>query len=211
MEAVPRDQCTTPYACWHGIQRGPSPPSNGAAVFRAAGCPRGGGADRRSGATRPSAGWTQGQSFVVVTEPAGRETIAGLAGEQHYVDAGFDRWISGAPVHIVVCVSEAAYRRRYSENDKYDSADVDAQEWPVPFWWVDAGASMQNILLAAVDEGLAAGFLGIQSIGELTTFLGIPEDVSPIGVVTLGHPLPDRKSGSLKRGRRTDDVHWEGW
>ena len=30
----------------------------------------------------------------------------------------------------------------------------------MPYWWVDAGASMMLLLLAAVDEGLAAGFLG---------------------------------------------------
>lgn len=164
-----------------------------------------------AGRRAPSAGWTQGQSFIVVTEPEGRSVIARLAGEEEYTKAGFDPWISTAPVHIVVCVSEAAYRSRYSEEDKYGSDRVEEQEWPVPFWWVDAGASLQNILLAAVDEGIAAGFLGLQSLGGLATHLGIPDEVSPIGVVTLGHPLPDRRSGSLHRGRRTDDVHWERW
>ena len=33
-------------------------------------------------------------------------------------------------------------------------------EWPVPFWWVDIGATMQNIMLAAVNEGLGCGFVG---------------------------------------------------
>lgn len=164
-----------------------------------------------AGRRAPSAGWTQGQSFIVVTEPGTRSTIARLAGEEEYTAAGFDPWISTAPVHIVVCVSEAAYRRRYSEDDKYGSDRIEDQQWPVPFWWVDAGASMQNILLAAVDEGLAAGFLGLQSLAGLASHLGIPDEVSPIGVVTIGHPLPDRLSGSLRRGRRADDVHWERW
>jgi hypothetical protein len=34
----------------------------------------------------------------------------------------------------------------------------------------------------------------------------------PIGVVTIGYPLPDRKSGSLKRGwlARDDFARWTG-
>ena len=58
----------------------------------------------------PSAGFTQGQSFIVVTNPATRQAIAELAHEPEYVADGFDPWISSAPVHIVVCTSEAAYR-----------------------------------------------------------------------------------------------------
>ena len=164
-----------------------------------------------AGRRAPSAGWTQGQSFLVVTDPERRAEIGRLCGEDHYVAEGFDPWISQAPVHIVVCVSESAYRSRYAEPDKYDSPDSDEQDWPIPYWWVDGGAAMQNILLAAVDEGLAAGFLGSHAMPELKEHLGVPDAVSPIGIVTLGHPLPDRKSGSLRRGRRTDDVHWEQW
>ncbi len=165
-----------------------------------------------AGRRAPSAGFTQGQSFVIVTDADLRREIAGLAGEESYAAMGFDRWISNAPAHIVVCVSEAAYHRRYQEPDKVrpDGTEI---EWPVPFWWVDAGASMMAILLAAVDEGLAAGFLGVHSIEGLRELLGIPEEVSPIGVVTIGHPAPDRRSGSLRRGRRPDSdvIHLERW
>ncbi|MGQ0849942.1 MAG: nitroreductase family protein, partial [Actinomycetota bacterium] len=45
----------------------------------------------------PSAGFTQGQSFIVVTKQATRRAIAQLAGEQSYTDRGFDPWISRAP------------------------------------------------------------------------------------------------------------------
>ncbi len=162
-----------------------------------------------AGVRAPSAGFAQGQSFVVVTETSRRLRIAELAGEPAYVEKGFDPWISRAPVHIVVCVSEAAYHARYQEPDKVneDGTEID---WPVPYWWVDAGASMMAILLAAVDEGLAAGFLGVQSFEGLAEFLEIPESVLPIGVVTIGHPAQDRRSSSLNRGRR-ESVHRERW
>jgi nitroreductase len=165
-----------------------------------------------AGRRAPSAGNTQGQSFVVVTSEPGRRRIAELAGESEYVDRGFDPWISRAGALVVVCVSETAYHRRYSEPDKLDSEGNEI-EWPIPFWWVDAGAAMMAVLYATVDEGLAAGFLGVHSIADLATDLGIPADVTPIGIVTIGHPAPDRKSGSLARGRRSLDevVHFESW
>ncbi len=165
-----------------------------------------------AGRRAPSAGFTQGQSFVLVTDAELRTSIAGLAGEDEYAAKGYDRWVSRAPAHVVVCVSEAAYHARYREADKLDP-DGSEIEWPVPFWWVDAGASMMAILLAAVDEGLAAGFLGVHGIEGLKSLLRIPDEVSPIGIVTIGHPAPDRRSASLARGWKPDQdvVHFERW
>lgn len=160
----------------------------------------------------PSAGNSQAVGVVVVTDEATRRGIAVLADEPAYVEAGFDPWISKAPAHIVISVSERVYRDRYSEPDKL--ADDGSQiEWPVPYWWVDAGASMMAVLLAAVDEGLAAGFLGVHSVPELSALLGIPDDFHPIGVTTVGHPAADRRSGSLARPKKTaaDVIYQERW
>lgn len=161
-----------------------------------------------AGTRAPSAGHTQGVTLVVVTDPARRSTIAELAGEAGFVARGFDPWLSRAPVHVVLCTSERAYRERYAEDDK-PSGDVDG--WEVPYWWVDAGAAFQNLLLATVDEGLAAGFLGAHAIPGLADAIGAPDGVTPLGVVTIGHPAPDRRSGSLARGRRDDAIRWETW
>jgi nitroreductase len=161
----------------------------------------------------PSAGFSQGVSFVAVTDVITRREIARLAGEDHYVEQGFDPWISRAPVHVMVCVRIDAYLERYREADKdgEDGPKGSEDGWPIPYWWVDGGASMMLLLLAVVDEGLAAGFLGAHNIDAIEELLGMPDDVSPIGIVTIGHPAPDRRSGSLARGRRTDTVHRERW
>ena len=161
----------------------------------------------------PSAGFSQGVSFVVVTGEDKRREIARLAHEDKYVADGFDPWISRAPVHVVVCVSKDAYLERYREPDKGgpDAATGSEEGWPVPYWWVDAGASMMLLLLAAVDEGLAAGFLGSHNLVDLSKLLDIPGDVAPIGIVTIGHAASDRRSGSLARGRKTDAIHREHW
>ncbi|HUG07704.1 MAG TPA: nitroreductase family protein [Acidimicrobiia bacterium] len=152
----------------------------------------------------PSAGNSQAVAVVVVTDESLRKDIAQLAHEASYVSAGFDPWISRAPAHLIISVSEQVYRDRYSEPDKL-GPDGEVIEWPVPYWWVDAGASMMAVLLAAVDEGLGAGFLGVHSLPELSALLEIPEHFHPIGVITVGHPAPDRRSGSLDRPKKTPD------
>ena len=162
----------------------------------------------------PSAGFSQGQRLVVVTDAARRKRIADIADEPGYIDAGFDPWLSEAPVHIIPCVSEEVYHRRYREPDKVDEEGREI-DWPVPYWWIDIGATLQMILLAAVDEGLAAGLCGVEDPDALRRELAIPDEYAPIGIVTIGRPLPDRRSGSLKRGWASRDAFarretWEG-
>jgi len=48
----------------------------------------------------PSAGFTQGQDFVVVTDLDMRKSLAELCGEQDYVEMVFSPFISRAPVLI---------------------------------------------------------------------------------------------------------------
>lgn len=160
----------------------------------------------------PSAGNSQAIAVVVVTDPDLRRRIAELADEPSYVDSGFDPWISAAPAHIVISVSEKVYRDRYSEPDKLGD-DGSTIEWPVPYWWIDAGTALMAVLLQTVDEGLGAGFLGVHSLPDLASLLGIPDHYRPIGVVTVGHPAPDRRSGSLDRPKKTvaDVVFRNRW
>jgi nitroreductase len=160
----------------------------------------------------PSAGFSQGQRLVIVTDPDQRRRIAELCNEPEYVEAGFDPWISRAPALLIPTVSEQIYHSRYQEPDKIQDDGTEI-EWPIPYWYVDVGATVVLILLAAVDEGLAAGFLGLADYTELKVELAVPPDQQPVGVITVGHPLPDRRSRSLKRGWvKTDDfVHWNRW
>jgi len=158
----------------------------------------------------PSAGFSQGQRLVVVTDPERRREIARVCGEEHYVDA-FGPWISECAAQFIPCVSEAVYHRRYREPDKLDGGGREI-DWPVPFWWVDIGATMQNVMLAAVNEGLGCGFVG-PDIEPLKALLGIPEEFTPIGVMPVGRPLPDVRSPSLKRGwvPFEDFARWDRW
>jgi len=160
----------------------------------------------------PSAGFTQGQSFVLITDPDTRLAAAEFCGEKSYDEMGFGRWISKAPILVIPCTREEAYHERYRQPDK---VDPDGEEfiWPVPYWFMDIGCSVMTLLLAVVDAGLAAGFAGCSSMDELRQLLNIPADVTPVGVIPIGHPAPDKRSPSLKRGRKPkpEVIHYERW
>ena len=158
----------------------------------------------------PSAGFSQGQRLIVVTDPERRREVARICGEDEMVEL-FGPWVSECAAQFIPCVSEAIYHRRYQEADKVQD-DGSEIEWPVPFWWVDIGATMQTIMLAAVDEGLGCGFIGPEVEG-LRAYLGIPDEFTPIGVMPVGRPIPDVRSPSLKRGwvPFEDFARWDGW
>ncbi|MGI9529317.1 MAG: nitroreductase family protein [Acidimicrobiia bacterium] len=168
-----------------------------------------------AGLQSPSAGFSQGVRCIVVTDPSTRSEIAAEAGEAKYVERGFEPWLSSAPVLVVLCVDPGAYEDRYAASDKAGSTATDPStgDWIVPYWWVDAGASLMAMLLAATDEGLAAGFLGAHACGDTADLLGIPHGVELVGIVSLGHGAPDRASSSVARGRRdrADMVFKDRW
>ena len=150
--------------------------------------------------------------FVTVTDQHTKAAIGRIGGEEHYVAGGFDPFISGAAVQVVVCTNEQIYHDRYNERDKIDE-DGNEINWPVPYWHTDAGCSLMLLLLAAVNEGLGSAFIGVPDPSDLQRLLGIPADYLPIGVAMIGHAAPDVKSGSLKRGHRPLDAIWhkERW
>jgi FMN reductase [NAD(P)H] len=160
----------------------------------------------------PSAGHSQGQYLVVVTDAGTRKAIAELGNEPHYVASGMSPWMSTAPVHVVVCVREDDYHDRYREPDKLTDEGTE-MDWPVPYWWVDAGATLMLVLLAAVDEGLSAGLFGSHRLDGLKELLGIPDDVAPVCIITVGHAASTATTGSAKRGRKAPEqvVHRERW
>jgi nitroreductase len=160
----------------------------------------------------PSAGFTQGQSFVLVTKPELKEAIAKTCQEEEYVKSGFAPFISKAPVLLIPCTSEAAYHRRYQQPDKVDEAGNEI-EWPIPYWFMDIGCAVMIALLAAIDGGLVTAFAGSKDLKTFRSILNIPDEVIPVGVIAVGYRAPDIPSPSLKRGRKSDAeyIHYEGW
>jgi FMN reductase [NAD(P)H] len=166
----------------------------------------------------PSAGYSQGQRLLVVTEEAGRGEVARILGAAGWTAAeGREPWLESAPVHVLVCTREDDYHERYRMPDKLQ--DGEELDWPVPYWFVDAGAALMLLLLAAIDEGLAAGVSGVprDAAAELRSSFGIPNDVEIVALVTIGAPAPD-PGWSAVTSRRTQPrrapdqvVRWDRW
>jgi nitroreductase len=162
----------------------------------------------------PSGGFSQGQRLLVVDDPS---LLAHMAeGETEWAE-GMEPWLGSAPAQILVMTREADYHDRYQKEDKLQ--DGEEIVWPVPFWHVDAGAALMLILLAAIDEGLAAGVYGIfgETDARYRKLLRIPDDFVIVAGVTLGRPLPDpawskATSRATQRRRTVDElVHWNAW
>jgi nitroreductase len=150
----------------------------------------------------PSAGFSQGWGFLVLSEAADRAAFWAACTPV----SGATAWSDGmhrAPLIIVPHANRDAYLSRYAEPDK-GWADRDEARWPVPYWDIDTGFASLLMLLGAVDAGLGACFFGIppDRFAAYREAFGVPGEFAPIGAITVGYPAPDRRSPSLKRGRR---------
>ena len=171
----------------------------------------------------PSAGFSQGYSFLVLE---GNDQSAPLwelvreadASENATEDADPDSVapLSGAPLVIVPLACKDIYLDRYAQPGKGWS-DKDESRWPVPYWYIDTGFTALLILLAVVDEGLGAVFFGIapEIMASFRARYGVPAEWTPIGAIAIGHPDPDSDPVPPARAsdRKTLDelVHRGRW
>jgi nitroreductase len=183
-------------------------------------------ADRllRAANRAPSAGFSQGYSFLVLE---GSEQAAPLwevlyrdvtsAGAMEAALQAMVAAMSRAPLVIVPLACKDVYLDRYARTDK-GWTDRDESRWPVPYWYIDTGFTALLILLAAVDDGLGAAFFGIEPgiIPQFRTRFGVPEQWMPIGAVAVGHPDPagdpaPSSARSIARKGLDELVHRGQW
>lgn len=160
----------------------------------------------------PSAGFSQGWAFLTVEAPEDRERFW-TSTTPPYTSEWLDR-MATAPLIIVALSHKDAYLDRYAEADK-GWVDRSESHWPAPYWDIDTGFAALLMLLTVVDEGLGACFFGIgpEQIPSFREEFGVPEPYNPIGAMTIGYRVQDRRSPSLRRGRRPveDVVHRGQW
>jgi nitroreductase len=133
----------------------------------------------------PTACNAQPWEFVVVDTPEGMETLRVILPHGKY----------NAPVAIVVCGSETKALNNCAEK----------------YWVQDCSAALENILVAAAGMELGTVWIGVYPLAErvaaLRPVLGLPETVTPLGVVFLGYPSPE---GQKEPRTQYDErrVHW---
>jgi len=120
-----------------------------------------------AGRLAPSAGNLQDWKFILVTEEEARKKIAEACLKQY--------WMQDAPVHIIVVSHPKRVARFYGEKGE----KIYTQH--------NAAAAMQNMLLAANDQGLGCCWVGAFEEGMLRQALAIPDSAMPQAVLTFGY------------------------
>jgi len=150
----------------------------------------------------PSAGNTQAVSFLVLEGPSTAkywDITLPVARRSSF------RWqqLLDAPVLVMVCTAPSAYTSRYSEPDKARTGlGESTASWPVPYWWVDAGAVIQNLLLVATDRGLGACLFGpFENESALSHKFNLDPQTRIAATIAVGRPLPDSPGRSAHRPR----------
>ncbi len=169
----------------------------------------------------PSAGFTQGWSFLVLETPADRELFWAVASPASS-DRDLTAWKAGlrrAPLIVVPMASKAAYLDRYAEPDKAGAhLGHDESRWPVPYWHVDVGMASLLILQTAVDLSLGACFFGLGGPQRpaFHAAFGVPDAWDPTGVIAVGHPDEPGRGAAGSPARRprkplAEVVHRGRW
>lgn len=141
----------------------------------------------KAGMAAPSAVNKQPWAFVVITE---KEVLDSLREVHPYSN------LKTATAAIVVC----------GNMDK--ALEGEARE----YWVQDCSAATENILLAAHAYGLGAVWCGVypnpERIPGVKAVLGLPENIIPLDVITLGWP---DESPEPKNKWNPENVHYNRW
>ena len=160
----------------------------------------------------PSAGFSQGWAFLVLTDPADRARFWPLVPTR----VEQTPTMQNAPLVIVPLAHKAAYLERYAEPDKGWEDRAEAH-WPAPYWFIDTGMAALLMLLTAVDEGLDACFFGIQpdNLQPFRDEFEVPDAYSPIGGITIGYRSEETPAQPAAVGERRRDpetvIHRGQW
>lgn len=151
----------------------------------------------------PSAGNSQATSFVVLDTPSlvRRYWDTTLPEGRR---SGF-RWqkLLSAPVLVLVMSEPDRYPARYQEHDKIASGRTTLEDWPVPYWWVDAGAVIQNLLLLVTERDLGACLFGpFDHEQRLKQEFALSASQRIVATIAVGHRLADEPGRSAARPRR---------
>ncbi len=124
----------------------------------------------RAGMAAPSAGNQQPWHFIVIDD---RNILLDITRFHPY-----SQMLKEAGCAIVVCGDTSLERHK-------------------GYWVQDCSAATQNMLLAACELGLGSVWLGVypreDRVEALQKLLGIPENVIPLCIVSLGYPAEQKE------------------
>ena len=152
----------------------------------------------------PSAGNTAAVRFVVLDRP---ELVSAYWDTTLPTGSRRDRFrwqgLLRAPVLVLVATEPDRYLERYAEADKAATGrGQSVDRWPVPYWWVDAGAAIQNLLLLVVQAELGACLFGpFDHEPAIVERFDLDPRLRLAATIAIGHPVPDEPGRSANRPR----------
>jgi nitroreductase len=163
----------------------------------------------------PSAGKSQGWHVLVLeNEATQRYWDIALPAERR---EGFAfPLLLRAPVIVVSMCDPTAYLERYSEPDKKSTGlGVGLDQWPAPYWTIDASFATMTFLLALEDVKLGALFFAHSNEAALRKEFNIPDHIEILGTIAIGHEVEGQKrqGRSAQRVRRSVEsiIHQKNW
>ena len=129
--------------------------------------------------------------FIIITDPDIKAEVRGVAEEakQEVLHKDGPKWVTGygidfleeAPVLIVVLVDPSRAGLGSFFGQKHGAVQA-------------ASACIQNMILAAADQGLGALWFTFFRPERLKAVLGVPEQLEIAGVIPLGRPGDKKKA-----------------
>jgi nitroreductase len=166
-------------------------------------------------AAAPSAGFSQGVELLALRSAERRERFWSLASSPQWrAEAPQAAGLMAAPLIVIPLGEPAAYARRYGAPDKADSllGGRTADEWPVPYWIVDASFAAMLVLLAAEDAGLGGLFFQLHGAAEeILGGLGVPEGRVAIGALAIGERADEVRRAPRPARPRAALVHLDDY
>lgn len=133
----------------------------------------------------PSAGNQQPWDFIIVKD----RTVLNEIPKVHQ----YAQMLKEAPVAIIVCGA--------LDREKHKG-----------YWMQDCAAAIENILIEAQFLGLGAVWLGVypreDRVTGLINLLGIPENVIPLAVISIGHPAESKEASQRYDEKK---IHVNKW
>jgi nitroreductase len=139
----------------------------------------------RVGMSAPSAHDQRPWEFILVDD---RKTLEAITLFHPY-----SKMLHNAPAAIVVCGRTSNIKS-------------------TGFWPLDCAAATMNILLAAHALGIGSVWLGVYPVEYLVSrvgaLVGVPEDVTPFSIVSLGYPAEEKEPSKRYDLARVHRNRW---
>ena len=159
----------------------------------------------------PSAGATPGVELRVFEEADDRARFWELASDPAWrASSRPSTSVLRAPVVVLPLADPAAYVARYARQDKATSSlqGLSAEDWPVPYWIVDASFAVMLMLLACEEARLGALFFRLHaSQRHVLDALGVAPGIVTIGAVALGYADEEQAGKPRSKDALAPPVH----